>query len=302
MKTRSLLLSFGLCTLLSVAANAESLYAVSMRTYSDPGYNGVEGNLYVVATDTAVTRLLATLTVAGKTPVGLDGLAIHPKTGIFYGITAASSAVLPRSLVTVDPKTGFVTAIGDLGYTGTDIDFDPDGTLYIWLPETRQVGTVNLGTGAATPQGQPLGHGALKGGITLIGGRRGLVAGSGGAGTLDTVDLASGTITTGPVLVGAAFPELMNGLIRSSRGTLYGVNTNGAQPPSANLVSIDAQTGKVTNIGPLPNETDALSFGPEVGASKDVMATVQEWRFPLLVVLFMAAVVIVVVAMRSKKP
>src|SRR5476649_332909 len=151
----SLLLASVACTaLLCTTAAAQTLYAVSMRTYSDPSYKGVEGNLYVVATDTGVTRLVASLTVGGKTPVGLDGLAIHPKTGVFYGITAATSAAIPRSLVTIDSKTGYVTRIGDLGHVGSDIEFDPDGTLYMWVPATFQMSTVNIDTGLATPRGQ----------------------------------------------------------------------------------------------------------------------------------------------------
>lgn len=301
MKRRFLLASLALCALLSTAAGAESLYAVSMRTYFDPQYKGVEGNLYVVATDTGVTRLLATLTVEGGTPIGLDGLAIHPKTGVFYGITPDSSSVIPHTLVTVDPKSGVVKPVGDLRIAGTDIYFDSDGTLYIWLPDTRQFGTVDLGTGAVTPKGPPFTQGAPKGGIALIGAGRALVAATGGSGTLDTVDLATGTSTTGPSLSGAPFPDLINGLTYSPKGVLYGVNTNGAHPPLANLVTIDAGTGKVTNIGPLPNETDALSFGPDVTNVKDARAAFEEWRLPLMVGLFLIAVVVVIVAMRSGK-
>jgi hypothetical protein len=114
------------------------------------------------------------------------------------------------------------------------------------------------------------------------------------------VDLATGVVTPGPQLVGAPFPDLVNGLTYSPRGIVYGINTNGAQPPLANLISIDPRSGKVTSIGPLPNDTDALSFGPALTESKDLLARVLEWRFPLLVGLFVIAIVIVVVAMRSK--
>jgi hypothetical protein len=297
----SLLLASVACTvLLCTTAAAQTLYAVSMRTYADPSYKGVEGNLYVVATETAVTRLVASLTVGSKTPVGLDGLAIHPKTGVFYGITAPTSASIPRSLVTIDPRSGVVTLVGNLGHAGSDIEFDPDGTLYMWLPSSYQLATVNLETGEATPRGRPFRQGALKGGIALIGAGRALVAATGGKGTLDSVDMATGVVTPGPQLVGAPFPDLINGLTYSPKGIVYGINTNGAQPPLANLVSIDPRSGKVTSIGPLPNDTDALSFGPALTESKDLLASALEWRFPLLVGLFVIAIVIVFVAMRSK--
>ncbi|HEY4999035.1 MAG TPA: hypothetical protein VII36_07825 [Usitatibacter sp.] len=291
-----------LLALLSATASAESLYAVSMRTYSDPGYKGVEGNLYVVSTETGASRLLSTLTVGGGKPVGLDGLAIHPKTGRFYGITAPTSAAIPRSLVTIDPKTGVVTVVGDLCHTGTDIEFDSEGTLYVWLPDTRQLGTANLDTGEVTPRGPALERGALKGSLALLGGGRALVAATGGKGTIDTMDIATGVITPGPALTGAPFPDLINGLAFSSRGVLYGNNSNGGQPTLANLVMVDPRTGQVTNVGPLPNDTDALAFGPEISDVRDMSAGVMEWRMPLLIVLFLLAVVVLIVAMRAKPP
>src|ERR1700681_3519503 len=101
MKRYFFLASAACFALLCLTASAETLYAVSMRTYADSSYRGVEGNLYVVDTDSAVTRLVASLTLNGKTPVGLDGLAIHSQTGIFYGITASTSAAIPHTLVTI---------------------------------------------------------------------------------------------------------------------------------------------------------------------------------------------------------
>jgi hypothetical protein len=265
-----------------------------MRTYADPTYRGVEGNLYVVDTDSGVTRLVVSLTYGGKS-IGLDGLAIHPKTGIFYGITSSTSTTLPRSLVRIDPKTGALTPVGDLGHAGSDIEFDPDGVLYMWLPTTSQLATVNIDTGSATPVGNPFQQGTRRGGIALIGGGRALVAASGGKGTLDTADMSTGVITPGPSLVGAPFPELINSLAVSPRGVIYGINTNGANPQLANLVSIDPKTGKVTGIGPLPDDTDALSFGPTLSETKDVATRMQEWRFPVLAGLFVIAIVIVFV-------
>jgi len=300
MKPSFLLASAACSALLCVAASAQTLYAVSMRTYADPSYKGVEGNLYVVDTDTAVTRLVASLTIGGKTPVGLDGLAIHPKTGVFYGITAPTSTVIPHTLVRIDPQSGSVTPIGDLGHSGSDIQFDVDGTLYMWLPGTYQMATVDLDSGGATPRGHSFQQGVLKGGIALIGGGRALVSATGGKGTLDVVELSTGTIAPGPALVGATFPDLIKGLTYSPKGVVYGINTDGGLPPQANLVSIDQRSGKVTTIGPLPNDTEALSFGPELLDSKDFTAKVLEWRLPVLAALFLIAMVVLVVAMRSK--
>ena len=291
------LFAVSLAIVLAMPAAAQTLYAVSVRTYSDPGYHGVEGNLYTVDPETAATNLVTSLNVSGKTPVGLDGLAIHPRTGVFYGITAPTSAVIPRSLVILDPATGNVTTVGELSEIGSDIGFDPDGTLYMWLPNTRQLGTVNLDTGEVTARGAPIERGATKGGFAVIGGGKAYVAGTGGAGTLDTVDMETGKLTIGPALVGAPFPDLINGLAYSPRGELYGINTSFGRASQANLVTINPQTGQVANIGALPNDTDALTFGAAT-VRKDMAASLMEFRVPVLVALFIFAVIVIIVAMR----
>lgn len=275
---------------------AQSLYASSMRTYSDPGYHGVEGNLYLVDLETAATRLVTSFNVGGRTPVGMDGLAIHPRTGVFYGITAPSSVVIPKSLVIVDPANGNVTLVGDLGLVASDIEFAPDGTLYAWLPETRQIGTIDIDTGRVTARGKPVERGASKGGFTLIGPDKAYVATTGGAGTLDVIDIRTGDLVTGPQLTGAPFPDLINGLALQ-HGILYAINTNFGRSTQANLVTIDPQTGKVTNVGALPNDTDAIAFGPAT-TPKDMTTSIMELRFPILIGLGIFALVVIVVAMR----
>ena len=286
-----------LVMLCAAGAGAQSLYAVSVRTYSDPGYHGVEGNLYLVDQETAATRLVSSLNLAGKTPVGLDGLAIHPRTGVFYGITAPTSAVIPKSLVIVDPTNGNVTLVGDLGAVASDIEFAADGTLYAWLPDTRQIGTIDLDTGRITARGKPAARGTSKGGFTLIGENKAYVATTGGAGTIDVIDINTGNITTGPALSGAPFPDLINGLA-FQRGILYAINTNFGRSTQANLVTIDPQTGKVTNVGALPNDTDAIAFGP-AQTSKDVTTSLLEYRVPILIALGIFALIVIVFAMRS---
>jgi len=286
--------------LLAGSAMAQTLYAVSVRIYSDPGYHGVEGNLYTVDPDTAATNLVSSLNVSGRTPVGLDGLAIHPRTGVFYGITAPTSAVIPRTLVILDPANGSVTPVGELSQVGSDIGFDPDGTLYMWLPQTRQLGTVNLDTGAVTPRGKAIERGATKGGFALIGNGKAYVAGTGGAGTLDTIDVNTGEITTGPEITGAPFPDLINGLAISPKGVLFGINTSFGRATQANLITIETRTGKVTNVGALPNDTDALTFGTATVA-KDMTSSIMEWRIPVLIALAIFAAVVIFVAMWSSK-
>jgi hypothetical protein len=299
---RAAALWFAAAALLPAGALAQTLYAVSVRNYSDAGYRGVEGNLYKVAPGTGATSLLTSLRAGGQTPIGLDGLAMHPVTGVFYGITSPTSAVIPRSLVTVDPESGRVTLVGDLGHAGSDIGFDSGGTLFAWIPDTRQMGAVDLATGAVTPRGRPGERGSSKGGFTVIAGGVALVAATGATGTLDRVDTASGTITIGPPLVGAPFPDLISGLAYSPNGELFAINSNFGTSSSANLVTIDVETGKVTNIGPLPSDTDAIAFGRTIGTPRSSVANeLTQWRFPVMVVLFLFAVVFLAAVMWPRK-
>ena len=84
-------------------------------------------------------------------------------------------------------------------------------------------------------------------------------------------------------LSGARYPELINGLAGSSHGILFAVNTNGAAPALADLVRIDETNGQVTTVGPLPNDTDALAFGPVVGTER--AWDLAMWRMVSLAVL-----------------
>lgn len=294
-----------LALLVAVAAPASAvdkstLYATSIRTYSDPQYHGIEGNIYRVDPATAATALVAPLKLDGKVNIGLDGLAIHPKTGVFYGITAPSAAVSPHSLVKVDLATGNATLVGNLGFPGSDISFAPDGTLYVWLAETRQAGRIDLDAGTVTPLGRPRRAGAAKGGLLVVSEGQAIVAASGAAGTLDSVDLRSGVITTGPELKGARYAAFINSMALSTKGQLYGVNTDGGTPALADLVSIDRQSGQITVLGPLPNDTDAIDFG--ASGNERLAWGLEEWRMVAFGALILAVIVVLVMAGRSKKP
>jgi len=291
-----ILAGLSLCAL----AHAQVLYAVSVRTYSDPSYRGIEGSLYRVDPETAASTLMAPLRLDGRASIGLDGLAIEPRSGEFFGITAPNSALIPHSLVRVDPVTGEVALVGDMGVNGSDLSFDADGTLYVWIPESSQAGKVDLKTGAVTKLGTPRGRSAAKGGFDILQGKA-RIASAGGNGSLDTIDLQSGAMISSLPLSGARYPELINGLAGSPRGTLYAVNTNGAAPALADLVRIDQATGQITTLGALPNDTDALTFGPPVGGEKSWDLAM--WRLLSLAALaaFAAGAAIAAFVMRRRR-
>jgi len=86
----------------------------------DPGTGELllldDGPSVVVRVNPANGAVLGSFAVPFATATA--GLAIHPTTGVWYGITAGLSPTVPRSLVTVDPRTGSVidsVHVGEFG-------------------------------------------------------------------------------------------------------------------------------------------------------------------------------------------
>lgn len=283
----------------SAAAAAETLYAASVRIPINEGSSNVAGNLYLVDPATAAYKLIAPIRVAGTMPIGVTGLAIHPRTGVLYGITALVSPNYPRSLVTIDPASGEAVAIGNLGAAGSDIGFNAAGTLFVWLRETQQLGTVDLRTGIATPRGA-VGSPGTTGGLGVDPRGQVYVAATGATGTLDRVDIATGSITRGPALTGAPHPSGINSAAVSAAGDVFAVNTNTGVPASTILVRFDPATGVVTKVGALPNDTDALAFALAGGGEAGVFSPTAKAILSGLLILIGIAAVVFVVSRRNR--
>ena len=251
-----------LCAALPVRATETYLYATAIRMHYEEGEARIDCNLYRVDPATGSSALVGPVRVGGKQPVSIISLAIHPATGVMYGITAGLSGRLPRSLVSVDRTSGNVTIIGPLGEAASDLSFAHDGELYAWLPERSQLARVDLGTGRATPVGASGIAGVMGGGMAIDEHGEAYVAATGATGTLDKVDIRTGRGTPGPVLAGAPYISAITNLTYSPDGTLYGVNSNMGAPATTSLVSIDPKTGKVTEVSRLPNDAHALIFMP----------------------------------------
>ena len=251
----------------AVVARAETLYVATLRDYANEATGGLGGAIYRIELPGGKQTLVANLKVGRNVPIGLTGFAIHPKTGVWYGITAGLSPNVPRSLVTIDSRTGNVTLVGDLRAEGADIRFDPKGKLYIWLNEPARLGVVDLGTGAATPIGDSGYEQTLGGGLAIDRDSNIYVSATNAAGTLDKVDPATGRVSIGPRLTGAPYITSIHSMAFSDSGLLYGVNSTIGAPAKASLVRIDVTTGKVTEVFPLPNDTDPLAFVPEEGGT-----------------------------------
>jgi hypothetical protein len=248
--------------LAAVPAAAETLYVATLRDQGNATPEAQGGALFTVDPQTAAYTLVAPLRIGGVTPVGITGLSIHPRTGVFYGLTAGSSANIPRSLVTIDPTTGNVTLVGSLGHTGSDIRFDAKGVLYAWLTDVNSLATVDLGTGIATPLPQPQYPQTLGGGIAFDKDGKLYVSVSTSAGTLDVWKPGDEKVTTGPTLNGAPFVSAVNSMAFSDSGMLYAVNSNMGAPAKTRLIRIDRETGRVTDVGALPADVDPLAFAP----------------------------------------
>jgi hypothetical protein len=259
--------------------NAEVLYAATVRPPGGGAPDAVAGAIYVVELSTGTARFLAPIRLEGFGPIGVTGLATHPKTGQFYAITTPLSTA-QQSLVTIDPTTGIASLIGPLGYPGSDIAFSPAGALYAWLYQSRQVGQVDLATGASSPIGPARTPGG-PGGIAID--REGIafVAGNGGSGTLDTVDLGTGEIKQGPALRDAPFPAAINSMTFTPSGMLLAVNSNAGSPAEARLVAVNVATAAVSTIGTLPQNSDALAFTATGGPGHDRRSA---FLLPLLVI------------------
>jgi hypothetical protein len=105
---------------------------------------------------------------------------------------------------------------------------------------------------------------------------------SGANGTLDTVDLKSGRIQSGPTLSGAPFAGAITAMTFTPTGMLLGVNSNVGAPAHARLVAINTATGAISTLGTLPDDSDALTFAPAPRDIVQVLATMSGRTLALL--------------------
>jgi hypothetical protein len=244
------------------ASAADTLYATSLRGEAAGG-SFVAGNLYAVDPATAAAKLIGPIRL-DDTAVGITAVASHPRTGVFYGITAGLSPAVPRSLVTVDLDSARASLVSPVSMRGSDLAFGPDGTLYMWVPDAKRLVKVNLDSGEIEPLGPSGIEAGTSGGLAIDrAGGKAYVAATGANGTLDAIDLLTGKGTTGPKLTGAPFAVSIDNMTLSPSGLVYAVNSNGGAPSNAALVTIDVATGTVTRVGALPPDTRGLIFAAE---------------------------------------
>jgi hypothetical protein len=268
------------------AAAPRKLFAASDRVDRDTGER--VGELYVVDPSTAKSHLVGTIRLGGTVPIAMDGLAVSPKTGVLYGITSRTSK--SPSLVTIDPRTGIARMIGPLGVAGTDINFDFNGNLYVWLVDGNRLGSIDLMTGKVTPIGRESPYKGGGGGLAINAQGRAVVAAGPKEGGLQEVDTSSGLTVGGLALTDSSVLNAITALTLSPSGVLLAVNSVKGGRLSRELVTIDTETGNVTRIGALPDEIDAIAFadGPQPRSSKLPLLGVM---LAVLALLYLAAAI-----------
>lgn len=237
------------------AAEAKKLYAATARDDSDGRSAGV---LYVVDPATGKSRIIGPIRVDGTEAVAIDGLAVQPKTGVLYAITAGTTGE-PR-LVTIDPRSGNARAIGPLGARGADLQFDGKGKLFTWLLQAGRLGVIDVATGHVSPLSKTDIPPARTAGLAMNAQGLAIVAARGSQTVFDKVDPATGSVVGGLELLDASIINAVNALAVSPGGALFAVNTAKEGRAKRELVSIDTESGNVTKIGALPDNVDALAF------------------------------------------
>jgi hypothetical protein len=93
--------------------------------HSAKGLAFVGATLYTVSPAAPLLRVIdpndgstlsaTTITLAGQTVTGANGLATHPETGELWALLKVAATPLDRQLVTLDPATGVASLVGATG-------------------------------------------------------------------------------------------------------------------------------------------------------------------------------------------
>lgn len=255
MPMQTALAALALALAFAGGAEAKKLYAATAHEEADGRSAGV---LYVVDPATGRSRMVGPIRIDGTEAVAVDGLAVHPKTGVLYAITAGPPGE-PR-LITIDARSGQAKAIGALGARGADMQFDGSGKLYTWLLHAGRLGVIDLQTGRVRQLSKTDIPPSRTAGLAINPQGLAIVAARVSKGVLDEVDPATGSVVGGLALIDASIINAVNALAISPGGALFAVNTSKEGRTKRELVSIDTETGSVTKIGALPDEVDALAF------------------------------------------
>jgi hypothetical protein len=258
--------------LVSVVVVAGSM-VVTAGAMADTLYVGtamptdVAGQLYAVDPANAASSLIGSFLDGAGNPYGITGLAVDQTTGVLYGSSSRQNAS-GGQLVTINPATALVTPIGSFGIGSTmaDITIDPvSGVMYGWESGGgHQLHTINTTTGLATVVGASSIPDFGGGGLAMDSGQVLYSTPDGSSGsppTLRTVDTGSGITAIVAALSAGPVNLSVNAMDFNSAWALFGVNGGGSTGGNTrHLVTINTSSGVLTDIGSLPDRSDALAF------------------------------------------
>ena len=260
--------------------------ALGQTLYAARG-GGVTSDLSIISATTG-----ALVTTVGPIGFAVTGMAVHPSTGVLYGVTSGQSPSNPRSLITINKTTGAGTLVGALGLNNpvADITFTPGGTLFGWSEDTDDLVTINIATGAATVVGDStlstFGSGLASNAAGTL-----YFAGDGATGELRTVNSANGLTTVVATLTGSPQGDAVPALaFNPTNGLLYGLDGLDGNS-NVVLITINTATGAVTTVGTTLANTDAIAFdvGAVVASGVTPVPTMSQTGV-LLLALMMAAI------------
>jgi hypothetical protein len=258
MKAYQILLCAVGLTAAGARADAQTLYGAT---------SSGQGELYILNPATGgVVQDVGALNDSGAVNYSVTGLAFDPLTGALYGSTGGHSGT---DLLTINPANGLVTVVGSFNVgtaTMTDLAFDHSGNLYgIGSSGGANLYSINLSTGQATEIGAS-GVSFTEGGGLAIGGS-GIFYGAPIPGDYGTYNPTTGVYTqiTAPATPAGAGSSY--GALAFDGSVLYGDNLVAGGSGVTHLVTIDAASGNVTDIGPSVTHLDAIAFTsvPEPG-------------------------------------
>lgn len=252
--------STGLCDVAETCSGGSAICpddAAALTPYLYGATGGsTNSNLYILNADGS------TASTVGSLGVAITGLAVHPITRVLYGVTTTMSPAHSLELITIDPATAAITAIGALGGVVADITFDADGTLYGWSEATDDLATISLTTGAATPISDSTLDTYGSGLAFSLDGRL-FYTGFGNNADLVLINKITGlqdsvvaTLSGAPGSSGDSINALT---VHPITGALLGVNNSFGSGPSY-LMSIDTSTAVITSLGMSLNRLDGIAY------------------------------------------